>query len=91
MAVIREQCPTRALSIQHIGVNADTGELLWQFKHYKSGAFCICTLLVYHDGQIFLTAGYGKGSVLLQIKVDGKKASVEPVWRSTDLDNRRAV
>lgn len=74
---------------QLIGVNADTGELLWQFKHYKSGPFCICTLPAYHDGQIFLTAGYGKGSVLLQIKVEGKKTSVEPVWTSTDLDNRQ--
>jgi outer membrane protein assembly factor BamB len=74
---------------QLIGVNADTGELLWQFKHYKSGPFCICTMPVYHDGQVFLTAGYGKGSVLLQIKVEGRKASVEPVWHSTDLDNRQ--
>jgi outer membrane protein assembly factor BamB len=74
---------------QLIGVNADTGELLWQFKHYQSGAFCICALPVYHDGQVFLTAGYGKGSVLLQIKVEGKKSSIEPVWHSTDLDNRQ--
>jgi len=74
---------------QLIGVNADTGELLWHCKHYKSGAFCICTLPVYRDGQVFLTAGYGKGSVLLQIKVDGKNASVDPAWRSTDLDNRQ--
>jgi outer membrane protein assembly factor BamB len=74
---------------QLIGVNADTGELLWQFKHYKSGPFCICALPAYHDGQVFLTAGYGKGSVLLQIKVQGRKTSVEPIWRSADLDNRQ--
>ncbi|MCY2993849.1 MAG: PQQ-binding-like beta-propeller repeat protein [Planctomycetota bacterium] len=74
---------------QLIGVNADTGELLWQFKHYKSGPYCICAMPVYHDGRVFLTAGYGMGSVLLQIKVEGKKATVEPVWRSTDLDNRQ--
>lgn len=74
---------------QIIGVNADTGELLWQFKHYKSGPYCICALPVYQDGQVFLTAGYGKGSVLLQIKVAGKNASVEAVWHSTDLDNRQ--
>jgi outer membrane protein assembly factor BamB len=76
-------------AFQLFAVNADTGELLWQVKHYQSGPFCICTLPAYHDGQVFLTAGYGKGSVLLQIKVDGKRASVEPVWRSTDLDNRQ--
>ncbi len=74
---------------QLIGVNADTGELLWQFKHYKSGPYCICAMPVYHDGQVFLTAGYGKGSVLLQIKVEGRNASVEPAWQSTDLDNRQ--
>lgn len=74
---------------QLIGVNADTGEQLWKFKHYQSGPFCICALPAYHDGQVFLTAGYGKGSVLLQIKVAGQKASVEPVWHSKDLDNRQ--
>ena len=74
---------------QLFGVNADTGELLWQFKHYQSGPFCICALPAYHDGQVFLTAGYGKGSVMLQIKVEGTKASVEPVWHSPDLDNRQ--
>jgi outer membrane protein assembly factor BamB len=43
---------------------------------------------IYHDGHVFVSGGYGLGSVLLKINVNGTKATVEPVWRSKDLDNR---
>ena len=42
---------------------------------------------VFHDGQIFITSGYGSGSEMVKLLIDGKKASVETVWRSKELDN----
>jgi hypothetical protein len=71
-----------------IGVNADTGDLLWRFEHYTPRYVANCVTPIYHDGHVFISGGYGKGSVLLKINVDGKKAAVEPVWRTKDLDNR---
>lgn len=69
-----------------IGVNADSGELLWHYPHtteYDVNA----TMPIYHDGQVFISTGYSAGAELLQITVDGKKASVKQVWASKELDN----
>jgi hypothetical protein len=43
---------------------------------------------IYHDGHVFITCGYGVGSALLKLQVEGAKATVEPVWRNEALDNR---
>jgi outer membrane protein assembly factor BamB len=71
-----------------IGVNADTGDLLWKFEHYTPRYVANCVTPIYRDGHVFISGGYGLGSVLLKINVRGAKAAVEPVWRSKDLDNR---
>lgn len=68
-----------------IGVNADTGELLWRFEHVTPWDENIM-MPIYHDGHVFVST-MSTGSVLLRIKVDGKRASVEEVWRNDDLDN----
>ncbi len=69
-----------------IGVNADTGELLWQFQHVTPWDENILTP-IFHDGQVFISTGHRVGSVMLKVNVQGRKASVQEVWRSTDLDN----
>jgi len=68
-----------------IGVNADTGELLWRFPRATKYQANIATP-IYHDGHVFFDSGYGFGGELLKLDVKGKKASVEQVWR-TDVDN----
>lgn len=68
-----------------IGVNADTGELLWRFKHVTP--FDETVLMpILHDGRVFVST-HGTGSVMLKINVAGKKASAEEVWRCRELDN----
>ncbi|MGQ9576297.1 MAG: outer membrane protein assembly factor BamB family protein [Thermoguttaceae bacterium] len=69
-----------------IGVNADTGELLWRFEHETPFEEMI-TMPIYHDGHVLVTTRT-TGSVLLKLNVEGKKVTVEPVWRSKDLDNQ---
>lgn len=71
-----------------IGLNADKGDLLWKFEHFTPRYVANCVTPVYHDGRIFISGGYGLGSALLKINVQGDKATVEPVWRAKDLDNR---
>jgi outer membrane protein assembly factor BamB len=71
-----------------IGVNADNGDLLWRFEHYTPRYVANCVTPIYHDGHVFISGGYGKGSVLLKINVDGQEATIEPAWRTKDLDNR---
>jgi len=74
------------MSRSAIGVNADTGDLLWRYEHvtrYEVNA----TNPVFHNGHIFITSGYGKGCALLKLNVSGKDASITEVWRNRALDN----
>lgn len=68
-----------------IGVNADTGELLWQVKHESLHDENVLQP-VYHDGHVFVSS-LKIGSVKWKINVDGQKASIEEVWRSDQMDN----
>lgn len=70
-----------------IAVNADTGDLLWRHGHETEYDVNAMMPLVY-DGHVFVSTGYGSGSELLKINVEGQKATVEPVWHSKDLDNQ---
>ncbi len=70
-----------------VGVNADRGDVLFSYPHltkYDINA----TSPIYHDGQIFISSGYGTtGSTLLKLDVDGRRAKVTKVWNSRELDN----
>jgi len=69
-----------------IAANADTGALLFRFEHESPFDENI-TMPIYHDGRVFISTRT-TGSVMLRIDVEGSRASVEPVWRSRDLDNQ---
>jgi len=69
-----------------IGVKADTGELLWRHQHETSWDANIPTP-IFHDGHVFISSGYKKGSELLRLKVSGKRVSTEKVWECKALDN----
>jgi outer membrane protein assembly factor BamB len=69
-----------------IGVNADTGDLLWRLEHETPFDEMI-NMPLYRDGHVLISTRT-TGSVLLKLRVQGKNASVEPVWRSKDLDNQ---
>ncbi len=68
-----------------VGVNADTGELLWHVKH-KSYADENVMMPIYHDGHVFIST-LQAGSVKGKINVKDGKVSLEEVWRTQELDN----
>ncbi len=68
-----------------IGVNADTGELLWHVKH-ESYADENVLMPIFHDGHVFIST-LQAGSVKWKINVKDGKASLEEVWRTQELDN----
>ena len=69
-----------------IGVNADTGDLLFRFPH-KTRYDVNVLKPIFHDGRLFISSGYDSGSEMLKVGVDGQKALAEGVWRNKDLDN----
>jgi outer membrane protein assembly factor BamB len=69
-----------------MGVNADTGDLLFRFPH-KTDYDVNVLEPIFHDAALYVSTGYGSGSVMLKVHVDGQKATVEELWRSRALDN----
>jgi len=68
-----------------IGVNADTGALLWHAEH-ESYADENILMPIYHEGHVFVST-LKTGSVKWKINVRGGKASLEEQWRTDELDN----
>jgi outer membrane protein assembly factor BamB len=69
-----------------IGVNAHNGELLFRHLH-ETRLDSNAVTPIFHDGQIFITAGHRSGAEMLRLAVDGQNVAVERIWRSSDLDN----
>jgi len=70
-----------------LGVEADTGRLLWRFEHVTHADENIIRPVV-HAGEIFVSTIFEAGSLKLKISVDGGQMRAERVWRSDDLDNQ---
>ncbi|MBC8468166.1 MAG: PQQ-like beta-propeller repeat protein [Planctomycetes bacterium] len=68
-----------------IGVNADTGELLWHIKH-ESYADENVLMPIFHDGEVFIST-LKAGSVKWKVNVKNDKVSLEEIWRTEELDN----
>jgi len=70
-----------------IGVNPDTGALLWRYEH-GNGRKISATTPVYREERVFATAGYGAGSVLLRLAAEGGAVSATRLWASRAPDNQ---
>ena len=74
------------MTAKHIlGLDAETGTLLWSFEQINMYAVHANTPL-YKDGLLYCVSGYGYGGVMLKLGADGSK--VEQVWKNTSLDTR---
>ena len=69
-----------------VGVNADTGKLLWRAPHIAYANENITTP-IYHDGHV-LVSTLTSGARLFKLTVEGDKASAKPVWQNRSLDNQ---
>ena len=68
-----------------IGVEADSGRLLWRVKHLSYADENVLRP-IYHDGDVFVST-VAAGSRKWKIDVEGKTASVQQVWRNKHMDN----
>ncbi len=69
-----------------IGVNADTGELLWHVDHVSYMEQNVAVPIVEGD-HVFVSTLRG-GSVKWKIGVEAGKVSIEEVWRTKEFDNQ---
>ncbi|WP_340110860.1 outer membrane protein assembly factor BamB family protein [Maribellus mangrovi] len=84
------ELPARKLLVTHtadhiIGLDAKTGQLLWDYPHTNRWNVHPNTPIFY-DGDLFCFSGYGQGGVKLNLSDDG--SSVTKAWTKTELDSR---
>ena len=74
-------------SARIFAVNPDDGKLLWQYP-FSNRRGNNATDAIVHNGSVYASSGYGKGSVLLRPErsADGAFA-VKALWESELLDN----
>ncbi len=65
------------------GFDAATGNQLWK-SEFKMDPDVHPNIPVYNDGYLFCTSGYGLGSVMLKLSIDG--TSVTEAWKNASCD-----
>jgi outer membrane protein assembly factor BamB len=69
-----------------IGVDADRGDLLFRHEHVTS--WDVNALMpIYHNGQVFVSTGYGTGAKMLRLSAKGDKIDTSVVWEERRFDN----
>lgn len=69
-----------------IGLNADTGKLLWRVEHITPWEENIL-MPILHDGCVFYSTGHKVGSRKLKLQIVDGKVATELLWQSIELDN----
>ncbi len=64
-----------------VGVAADSGELLWQTSAWKISIATISSALPLGGDRVFLSGGYGAGSMVLRLQGANGAARAESVFR----------
>ena len=68
------------------GVDLQTGKLLWSVP-YENQRSNNATDAIFHEGTVFVSSGYGKGSRLIKLTLSRDKIVPETVWHTTLMDN----
>jgi outer membrane protein assembly factor BamB len=72
------------------GVRASDGELLWRVT--RKGSTAVVPTPIYHDGQVYVTSGYGVGCNLFKVTAeDGKFSAVETYANKNMLNHHGGV
>lgn len=68
------------------GVDSKTGKMLWHVEYENSRSNNVMDP-IFHDGYIFASSGYGKGSILLNLNTSGGEIKPETIWHTDLMDN----
>ena len=68
------------------GVDARTGKLLWKVDFKNERELNLTDAIVFNE-FVFISSGYGKGSMLVKLKASGKGIVPETVWQTDLMDN----
>jgi outer membrane protein assembly factor BamB len=70
------------------GLGVDGGQALWTFPWSVQNEISCARPLVVGDNRVFVSSGYGKGSVVLEIAKAEAGFTARPVWQNTRMKNK---
>jgi outer membrane protein assembly factor BamB len=70
----------------YFGVDTKSGKLLWKVDFANQRELNVADAISYNE-YVFVSSGYGKGSMLFKLKSVGKGLTTEKVWESDLMDN----
>jgi outer membrane protein assembly factor BamB len=71
----------------YYGIDAATGKLLWKVDFENQRSLNLTDAII-KDDYVFISSGYGKGSMLFRLKASGKLIQPETIWQSGLMDNQ---
>jgi hypothetical protein len=77
---------TGASAICYYGVDSKTGRLLWKADVVNQQE-CNISDACFHNGHVFISSGYGLGSMLFRLTRPEKEIKAEKIWESKLMDN----
>jgi len=70
-----------------IGVDAATGEQLWEFDSFECSTHIPSPTIV-DGGRILLTGGYGAGTVMFRVFRQGNSYATETLWANSNMGSQ---
>ena len=71
-----------------MGLDPDAGTLLWDFPWTTEFGINSAQPLIVSQDTFFISAGYGHGSALVEIKPSSPGYAARPVWQNTSMKNK---
>lgn len=69
-----------------VGVRANDGKLMWQYKNAANGT-ANCTTPVFADNKVFFSSAYGTGSGLLGLNAQGGEVKQQEIYFTKEMMN----
>lgn len=70
-----------------VGLDAETGKLLWRYDKAANANKINCSTPIYHDGIVFAASAYGNGGGAVKPSFDGSSYQAEEVYFSPNMQN----
>lgn len=68
------------------GIDSKNGKLLWSAEFINSNELNLTDPII-HNNYVFVTSGYGRGSMLIKLTASGDKINPSVVWDTNLMDN----
>ncbi len=82
---VRQYIQVTAANI--VGVDAKTGKLLWRYKPKIALRTAVIPTPIYHDGCVYISAGYGAGCECVKLERDGGEFKATKVFSNKVMTN----